>query len=146
MTRHLLKNQKGTELVEFAIVGLLLFLVLFGTIDFALLLFDKQVITNASREGARRGIVQSSPRISVGEMQSVANNYCKNYLINFTKTDPVVAVKSTSGTICGAFGEDLTVTVSYNYKFLAIPNVMKAAGGSLSDPFTLVSQTVMKCE
>ena len=69
MKRRLLKNQKGTEVVEFAIVSLLLFLLLFGIIDFGILLYDKAVITNASREGARAGIVQrwdnSTPRTMI---------------------------------------------------------------------------------
>ncbi|MCK5219206.1 pilus assembly protein, partial [bacterium] len=49
----MLKNQRGAAAVEFAIVLPLLALILFGTIDFALLFYNKQVLTNASREGAR---------------------------------------------------------------------------------------------
>ena len=140
-------------MVEFAIISVLLFLVLFGAIDFGLLLYNKQVITNASREGARRGIVQNSPRIPVSEINTVVQTYCQNHLINFaTNVFPTITVSNhsgTPGTICGdLFGIDneLSVTVQYNYKFLALPNVIKAAGGSFSDPITLVSSTVMKCE
>ena len=51
MLRH---NQKGAALIEFAIVLPLLLLLVFGAIEFGLLFYNKQVITNASREGAGR--------------------------------------------------------------------------------------------
>ena len=148
MKRRLLKNQKGTEVVEFAIISVLLFLVLFGIIDFGILLFDKQVITNASREGARRGIVQNTPRISESEIQTVVKTYCQNYLVNFPNTplsNPVVENLTAGGDKCINFGDNLRVTAPYPYNYLALPNVVSAAGGSLGN-ITLVSQTTMKCE
>ena len=151
MKRRLLKNQKGTEVVEFAIVSVLLFLVLFGIIDFGLLLFDKQVITNASREGARRGIVQNTQRIQLAEIQTVVTNYCQSYLVNFSNTPLTITADNLTGggTNCrtGAtgFGDNLRVTVTYPYTFLAIPYVVSAAGGSLGN-ITLEAHTTMKCE
>ena len=56
-------SQKGASLVEFALVLPLLMLILWGIIEFGLLLYNKQVITNASREGARAGIVAANPRV-----------------------------------------------------------------------------------
>ena len=50
-------GQRGASAVEFAIVLPVLLLLLFGTIEFGVLFFNKAVITNASREGARRGVV-----------------------------------------------------------------------------------------
>ena len=50
-------NQKGAAIVEFAIILPLLLLLIFGMIEFSLLMYNKAMITNASREGARRGIV-----------------------------------------------------------------------------------------
>ena len=49
-------GQKGVAAVEFAIVLPFLVLLVFGTIEFGLMFYNKQVITNASREGARAGI------------------------------------------------------------------------------------------
>jgi hypothetical protein len=51
------KDQNGTAIVEFAIVLPILFLFVLGIIEFGALLYDKAVITNASREGARTAIV-----------------------------------------------------------------------------------------
>ena len=53
----MIRNEKGGSLVEFAIITPLLFVILFGIFESGLLLYNKAVITNASREGARAGIV-----------------------------------------------------------------------------------------
>ena len=52
-----ISNANGAAAVEFAIVVPLLLLLLFGIIEFSLLLYNKAMLTNASREGARFGIV-----------------------------------------------------------------------------------------
>ncbi|MGD8892889.1 MAG: pilus assembly protein, partial [Desulfobacterales bacterium] len=58
----LIEDQNGATVVEFAIILPLLIVFLFGIIEFGLLLYNKQVITNASREGARAGLVVRDPR------------------------------------------------------------------------------------
>ena len=50
-----INNQNGAALVEFAIVLPVLLMLIFEMIEFSLLLYDKAMITNASREGARAG-------------------------------------------------------------------------------------------
>ncbi len=51
-------KQNGAATVELAILlGTILLPLLFGIIEFSFLLYDKAMITNASREGARAGIV-----------------------------------------------------------------------------------------
>jgi len=56
-----LKLQTGANLVEFALVTPLLLMIVFGIADMSLALYDKAVITNASREGARAGMVFKVP-------------------------------------------------------------------------------------
>ena len=57
MKKIKLRDEQGAVTVEFAIISILLFTIVFGIIEFGLLMFDKHVLTNASREGARAGIV-----------------------------------------------------------------------------------------
>ena len=52
-----IKSENGASAVEFALVMPLLFVLIFGIIEFGIFLYDKAVITNASREGARAGVV-----------------------------------------------------------------------------------------
>ena len=130
-----IRGQRGTAAVEFAIVLPVLVLLLFGTIEFGLLLYNQQVITNASREGARAGIVSQSPKVPPEDIADVVKNYCAGNLITFgDPNDPIINV--TPGTI---FGTDLTVQVTYNYDFLVLSNL--GFGQQV-----LSSQTVMRME
>lgn len=137
-----LRCQKGVAAIEFAILLPILLVIIFGIIEFSILLYDKQVITNASREGARAGIVVGPVRATFSEIESVVNSYVASNLITFgTPNTPVTTV--TPGDLTGmAFGEDLTVLVSYNYEFLVLPNFVASLGGVK----TLNAQTVMKME
>jgi len=51
--RTIIRNQRGAALVEFAIVVLLLFTLLFGIIEFGLIIKDYLTVSQAAREGAR---------------------------------------------------------------------------------------------
>ena len=134
-----LRNQEGAAVVEFALVLPMLVMLAFGIIEFSLLLYDKSVITNASREGARAGIVSQSPRVSEGEIKIVVDNYCKDHLITFsTGTVPVTDVDWEGM----SFGDDLTVNVSYSYTFLVLPQLVTGVTG----PINLTAKTVMRME
>lgn len=50
-------EERGAVLVEFAFVGPLLFLMIIGLLDFSLIIVGNTVGTNASREGARTGVI-----------------------------------------------------------------------------------------
>ena len=59
-------------MVEFAIVAPLFFLLIFGMIEYGRMVMVQQVITNASREGARRAILDNA---TLTEVESVVDNY-----------------------------------------------------------------------
>ena len=99
-----------------ALILPLLLILLFGIIEFSIILYDKAMITNASREGARTGILyradpqtgEYDPR-DLAEIQAVVNNYLQNYLINFRPGLHTVEVSAvaTSGQL-----RTVTVTLS----------------------------------
>jgi hypothetical protein len=132
------RNQRGAAVVEFAVVLPLLLVILFGIVEFGLLFYNKQVLTNASREGARAGIAYKSE----AEITKIVEDYCRgtqssSRLIRFdTDVDPVVTVTG----VMGSYGDDLTVDVSYDYTFL-VPNFF-GSGPNLE----LTARTVMKME
>ena len=135
-----LKNQKGAAAVEFAIVLPLLVSLVFGIIDFGLLLNNKQVITNASREGARTGIVNRDPmfRFQTGDPVDVSNvvsNWLGDRLVTFGDTDEAEIVVEIWDNAAGDFDEvndinpddrckifrcPLRVRVTYDYEFLVL--------------------------
>jgi Flp pilus assembly protein TadG len=131
-----LKREEGAAAIEFALLLPLLMLILFGIIEFGLVLYNQEVITNASREGARYGIVIGSPRPSTGQIEGVVNIYLTNAGLNSGNASISVAGAQ------GASGSDLTVAVVYPYNFLVLPNF--AAG--LSNILNLNATTVMKLE
>ena len=67
---RLAKNQSGAAAIEFALILPVMLLFIFGIIEFSLFMFNKQVLTNACREGARVGVVVRNPRNQVNEEQS----------------------------------------------------------------------------
>ncbi|RLB94544.1 MAG: hypothetical protein DRH76_09170, partial [Deltaproteobacteria bacterium] len=80
---HKWRNDHGGALVEFAIVMPLLLLIVGGIIEFGLLYYNKQVITNASREGARAATSyrtnNNGDRIKYDatEIADIVESYCK---------------------------------------------------------------------
>lgn len=75
----LLKNKKGAALVEFALLLPLLLLLVAGSIEFGLIFYNKQVITNASREGARAGITPNPDgTINQALIKNTVKAYCNN--------------------------------------------------------------------
>jgi len=133
-------NTTGASAIEFAIILPVLLLVLFGIVEFSIIFYDKAVITNASREGARAGIVYRYPTpVTQGEIQQVVIDYCADYLINFTGSPSLTISAPTAGLTTGA---PLTVTVTYQYQTLILPNFVATMTGGIN----LVATTVMRME
>lgn len=88
-------SETGAVSVEFAVIALLLLTLIFGAIDFGLMLFNKQVITNAAREGARFGIVQRPPgeRVTAAEVGAKVLSYCQDGLVT-AGSDPGAALET----------------------------------------------------
>jgi Flp pilus assembly protein TadG len=148
------EGQKGASAIEFAILLPLLVVILFGIVEFSILFYDKAVITNASREGAREGIVFQNPRYEddalLGLIDSVVTTYCGNRLITFgTPSSVQTSIPNSSpGVTTYTKGVILPVTVQYQFKFLVLSNVIKlvAPGSSFASGITLEAVTQMRME
>ena len=132
------KSEKGQSLVEFALILPLLVITVLGIAEFSILLYDKAVLTNASREGARFGIVARAPRYTADDIRPVVEAYCANHLITFGGS---ASVNVTASHPVQQFGYDLTVTVTYPYSFLALPRFI-----GIGNTLNLRAVTVMKYE
>ncbi len=133
-------GQRGAAAVEMALVLPLFLIIVFGIMEFGVILFDKAMVTNASREGARRGVVFGYPdRPSDEEIENVALDYCQTHLVSLGGGTGPTASVTRAGT--GA-GDSLTVTVTYDYNFLVLPGFMTA----LTGPLTLQGVSVMRLE
>jgi len=139
-------SDRGGAAVEFALILPVLILILFGIVEFSLIMYDKAVITNASREGARQGIIYRaiggvySP-LSVAEIQTAVLNYLnRSHLYCLTNPPPVPNVEALPDTPSPRM---LTVRVTYRYNFLIIHNI---PGVNMVNHVDLASETVMRME
>jgi Flp pilus assembly protein TadG len=132
-----LKLQTGANLLEFALVTPLLLVIVFGVADASLAIFDKAVITNASREGARAGMTFRVPRLDDTEIRAVVTNYCAARLVNFGAGAPVTSVSRTGLDS----GDTLTVTVTYTYNYAVLSRLIPGLGA-----LNLVATTVVRME
>lgn len=116
------RTEQGAAVVEFAVILPLLLLLVFGIIEFGLLIYNKAMITNASREGARIGIVYRLDRSTAdADITNTVDNYLSNYLITFGGTGVHTTQPNPSPTTSLTHGDTLTVTVTYDYHFLVVP-------------------------
>ncbi len=147
-----LTKSRGASAIEFAIILPLLLLIIFGTIEFGFLLYNKQVITNASREGSRAGIVARTPTrlpaFGSPSVDQVVQLYCAQNLITFDYAQLPPVTSFPDGFNPNAlFGENLRVRVAYNYQFLLFPDIVIAFfRNSPERQITLTAETVMRYE
>ena len=136
-------------MVEFAIVLLLLLILICGVIELGVMFFNKAVITNASREGARAGITG----LTNSQIETIVKDYCNTNLISLgsvsaSDLDPkkldqngdIISGDPDDDIIISIDAQnDLTVRVEYGYDFLL--------GSLLGFTKTIIeAQTVMRVE
>lgn len=127
------RNRRGASAVEFAMVAPVFFLLIFGMVEYGRMVMVQQVITNASREGARRAVLDGSTTAGV---QSAVTSYLesggiKNAEITVTPDPPSSA----------AFGAPVTVSVSVAFSQVSwLPSPMYLGNT------TLRASTVMRRE
>lgn len=133
------EGQRGAAVVEFAIVLPVLLLLLFGIIEMGFALYDKAMITHASREGARAGIVFKVPPVTDEEIISVVNSYLGSTLITFGGSSNATVTITRNGYNAG---DELKVTVAFTYTTLVLPDLVE----TLSRQFNMVAETTMRME
>jgi len=121
--------------VEFAVVAPVFFLLIFGMIEYGRMVMVQQVITNASREGARLAVLDGA---NFEEINSQVNDYLNSASIN--AVNAMVTVEPDPPTSAG-FGEPITVSVSIAFSKVSwLPSPMYLGGK------TLTATTVMRRE
>ena len=135
--KKLIRSTRGAAAVEFAIVAPLLFVLIFGIIEFGAILYNKSVITNASREGARYAATfytnpanATAQRPTCAEIQNYVATYVNTYFLSFKSSTPFTASNVTCPNTeawqynAGYAGYVDTVGIEYTYDFLVFPNLL----------------------
>ncbi len=127
------KKRRGAAVVEFAIVAPLFFLLVFGMIEFGRMMMVQQVITNASREGARQAVLDGA---TTQEVTTVVTDYLANGSVSGAT---VTIDPNPPGN--AAFGAPVTVNVSVPFDQVSWLPAPWFLGGT-----TLAASTVMRRE
>ncbi|MFT7633807.1 MAG: Flp pilus assembly protein TadG [Mariniblastus sp.] len=96
-------SRKGVATVEMAMVAPVIFLMIFGSVEFARMMMVRQALTNAAREGCRSACLattnnDSKPELAVRDaLLSVVKNSVDNPAIRVT-IDPPMTSTIQSGT------------------------------------------------
>jgi Flp pilus assembly protein TadG len=127
------RNRRATAAVEFALVAPVFLLLVLGMIEYGRMVMVQQVITNASREGARQAVLDGA---TTAEVQTVVNDY----LASGSITGATVTVTPNPPTNA-EFGDPVTVAVSIPFSQVSwLPSPMYLGGK------TLIATTVMRRE
>jgi Flp pilus assembly protein TadG len=131
-----LKSPAGAVALEFALILPVFLLLLCGVIEFGIALYDKAVITNASREAARAGVAYRldplgnySP-LSPAEIQDVVNTYLLG--------NPTIP-RASATAMTFRSPTQLTVSVVWNSWLFLFPEIIRW-------PITLTATTTMNLE
>ena len=139
----IIKDQKGGALIEFAIVLIFLVPLAFGIMEFGLLAYNKHVIANASRVGARAGIGRidkDNNPVTSTDIENIVSAYCQDNLIDFANSSPSTSFPDGTDIAGKAFQDDFSVQVTYDYNFL-VPSLF-----GLGTITTITGLTLMKME
>ena len=136
-----LTDQKGTSLVEFALILPVLALILFGLLDFAKAFNYWNDQTHLAAEGARWAVVNSNPGGSQSLQQYLRQQADTNELRGLAVVCVSFPNNPDTGT-SGQVGDPVTVTVKSQYSWL--PFVSSRA--RLSPRATLTGSATMRLE
>lgn len=121
------RGERGTALVEFALVALPLFLIIFGIIDFARALNYYNDVTQLAGQGARAAAVNSNPDTSAPSGTSIQTQLvdaADSPELKVTGVDgsgtPLGVEACINTPLPGATGDPVSVKVSYHFHFLPL--------------------------
>lgn len=122
-TQRILREKRGTAVVEFAIIFPVLAMLVFGVIDFGRAFFLRNNLVSAVREGARFGATLSSPCISAST--TAIQSRVQTYVSAFGGST-VTAVVTTPGNCSPTAGvvTDVVVQISA-YPFTPVTPVFR---------------------
>ena len=144
--RSRLRQERGAELIEMALVLPLLMLILLGMIDFGFMFREMNVVTNAAREGARTGIL---PDYDDADIDARVQQYMDASGVDVTCSTgagdcvvwaPTITIPATAGSFQA---RDVRVMIFHDWTFMS--PFAAWFGGSFTS-VSLTGRAVMRVE
>ena len=140
--RHRLNDERGTSLVEFALILPLLLLILFGVLDFGKAFNYRNDQTHLAAEGARWAVVNSNP--GGGTLQEYIQQQADSAELR-TNAQVCISFPNNSETgTSGQVGDPVNVTVKSDYNWILF--LASGSGGGLNLPTTISGSATMRLE
>ena len=135
------RDERGAEMVEFALVVVLLIALLYGIISYGLILAAQSTITQAAADGARAGIVATNA-ISTAETQAATDVGWMDKGTCGTASTTITCVATEAACPSNANNQCLTVKVTYNYN--SSPLFPELPGMGVITPSTISSSNTLQ--
>jgi Flp pilus assembly protein TadG len=118
LARLLWSNQRGTAVVEFALVAVPLALIVFGILDFGRALNYYNDMTQLAGQGARAAAVNQNPdgTAADGNFQKILADEADSPELKNATNHVSVCI----GSLPSATGQPIAVTVSYSFHFIPL--------------------------
>jgi hypothetical protein len=147
------KSNRGQTIVEFAFIMVLLFIFIMGILEFSIILYDKAILTDACREGAREGVLYrvdgsfDYQNFSTQAIKDAITNHLHNRLVTFgpafNPDDDITVFWDPAPT----HGAELHVQVDFPYTYLALSRFASAVGSSMGDgTLNISARSIMRME
>ncbi len=107
-------SERGQDALEFALITPLLMLLLLGILEFSLMMFSYNSVSNAAREGARYGTVHPTDTTGIA-------NAARPSLTGLPSATVASTYFALTKTVC--------VQVQYDYQLISAP-MLRTLGGS----------------
>ena len=107
------RARRGTSVVEFALVAPVVFLFVFGIIEFGRLMMVQQAMTNAARESGRKASLATT--LNATDVDAAARNFMGGVLANASDTSKVRVTTTPASLASVASGTPLTVAIAINF-------------------------------
>jgi Flp pilus assembly protein TadG len=143
--------ERGSVVMELALVLPLLLLMVAGTVDIGILFWESEVLTNASREGARaasRAQISGKPeQTTKNAVLTIVQNYLNNYQLRDPSGAAITLVLGSNFFYTFDFSNSppiLTVELrQIPVKMMMLPNITQLFGGTFSNVVYLNAKTIM---
>ncbi len=120
------RKQRGAAAVEFAVVAPIFVLLLFGMIEYGRMVMVQQMLTNATREGARRAVLDGT---TLAEVKTTVQDYLTSG--NITVYDNEITV--TPDPSAAANGDPVTVSMTVPFSRVSwLPSPMYLGSANMT--------------
>jgi Flp pilus assembly protein TadG len=135
---RLWRSERGTAVVEFALIAPVLFLLVFGLVDFARALAYYNDLTQLAGQGARAAAVNHNPDGSTPSATSIQSQLAANAAAGELRNGIVVCITHAPSTL----PDYVQVKTSYQFNLGPTAGVLKILSINLSATSTMLAEAL----